>query len=441
MDFAITLPTLPPRAKLRLVPVIWITRGHMLVGVTSMPVRGLRLSSHVFAVPLDHHNPDGDQIKVFVREVSAPDGTSRPPLLFLQGGPGFESPRPSANNPAWLHRALQDFRVFFLDQRGTGLSSPLGYEATRDPIRLAQRLVHFRADSIVADAEWIREKLKIEQWSLLGQSFGGFVALHYLSQHPDSLKEVLFAGGLPPVNRGVDEIYAATHAEVSRRTHAFFARFPDARTRFGRALEACESGRVTLPTGETLTPHRLRSVGHLLGTTAGEQINYLLEHEPDSLVFGHDVATLMPFQGRNPIYAVLHEACYANGGVTNWSAQRTLPDHPAQETTWLTGEHLFPWHFVENPTLRAFEDTAQWLAEHPWPTLYDVESLSTCQVPCAAAIYAEDPFVIREFSEETAQLIPGLKPWTTNEYQHSGLRTSGNKVLDRLIKLARDLVD
>lgn len=413
----------------------------MLGNVTVMPVRGLKISTHLVSVPLDHQEPDGERIEVFIREVADPEGTSRPPLLFLQGGPGFESPRPGANNPAWLKRALRDFRVFFLDQRGTGLSSPISLDATQDPIDLARRLVHFRADSIVADAELIRKEFKIEQWSLLGQSFGGFVALHYLSRYPESLKEVFFAGGLPPTNRRPDEIYAATHATVALKTRAFFARFPEAEANFRRALEACESGRVILPSGEVLTPHRLRTLGHLLGTTAGEPIHYLLEHEPESFAFRHDVSSLMPFQGRNPIYALLHEACYANGDVTNWSAQRTLPNNSLQDPTWLTGEHLFPWHFEENPDLRAFQDTAHWLAEHPWPTLYDVDSLSACQVPCAAAIYGEDPFVIDEFSQETAQLIPGLKPWTTNEYQHSGLRTSGGKVLDRLINLARDLVD
>jgi hypothetical protein len=38
-----------------------------------------------------------------------------PCLLFLQGGPGFESPRPSEAG-GWLKRACKEFRVFLLDQ-------------------------------------------------------------------------------------------------------------------------------------------------------------------------------------------------------------------------------------------------------------------------------------------------------------------------------------
>ncbi|MGB6771982.1 MAG: aminopeptidase, partial [Candidatus Dormiibacterota bacterium] len=59
------------------------------------------------------------------------------------------------------------------------------------------------------------------------------------------------------------------------------------------------------------------------------------------------------------------------------------------------------------------------------------------QVPCAAAIYAEDPYVESVFSEETAALIRGLRPWLTNEYDHNALRADGARVLGRLIDLAQ----
>ncbi len=58
-------------------------------------------------------------------------------------------------------------------------------------------------------------------------------------------------------------------------------------------------------------------------------------------------------------------------------------------------------------------------------------------VPAAAAIYAEDAYVDRAFSEETAALVPSMRPWVTNEYEHNGLRADGDRILDRLIGLAR----
>jgi hypothetical protein len=55
----------------------------------------------------------------------------------------------------------------------------------------------------------------------------------------------------------------------------------------------------------------------------------------------------------------------------------------------------------------------------------------------AAAIYADDPYVERAFSEETAGLVRGMRAWVTNEYDHNGLRADGGRILGRLIDLAR----
>ena len=406
------------------------------------PIRGLDLKEHEFKVPLDHSRSESEEITVFVREVASPDSAEAPPLLFLQGGPGHESPRPTLSNPPWLRRALKDFRVFFLDQRGTGRSTPIEASDAVDPASLGSRLTHFRADAIVDDAECIRRALGFEQWSLLGQSFGGFVALCYLSRHPESIREAMFTGGLPPVGHEIDQIYEATFAAMERKSKAFFRRFPSARVGLDRALQACTAGDVVLPSGELLSARRLLTIGHLLGFSGGEQIHYLLERAPTSASFAHDIAALLPFDGRNPLYAVLHESCYADGGATRWAAERVRPPlHEDTDEITFTGEHLFRWHFDEEPGLRPFRDTALVLAEHEWPRLYDPGVLSRCEVPCAASIYGDDPFVIREFSEETGRLIPTMRPWLTNEYEHGGLRASGDRVFDRLLNLVRDRVD
>src|SRR3954469_24982567 len=95
---------------------------------SSYAARGLVLTEHEFTVPLDHARPDGERITVFAREVAEPDGRDKPFLVFLQGGPGFEAPRPTGNprGPAFLDRALRDYRLLLLDQRGTGRSTPVG---------------------------------------------------------------------------------------------------------------------------------------------------------------------------------------------------------------------------------------------------------------------------------------------------------------------------
>ena len=86
---------------------------------------GTIITDRSFLVPLDHAQPGGAPIELFAREVAAPgrEADSLPWLLFLQGGPGFGAPRP-AGRDGWLERALRDYRVLLLDQRGTGRSTP-----------------------------------------------------------------------------------------------------------------------------------------------------------------------------------------------------------------------------------------------------------------------------------------------------------------------------
>lgn len=62
------------------------------------------------------------------------------------GGPGFEAPRPM-DEEGWMKHACAKFRVFLLDQRGTGLSDAIttsGLLRKGDAAAQAEYLSHFR---------------------------------------------------------------------------------------------------------------------------------------------------------------------------------------------------------------------------------------------------------------------------------------------------------
>ena len=399
---------------------------------------GLTLTNITLDLPLDHADPAAGTIEVFARVVTGEGSEGKPHLVFLQGGPGSEAPRPSLNpdNPGWLRRALEDYRVVMLDQRGTGRSTPFGpASAPATSAETAEYLTHFRADEIVNDCEAVREALGVRQWTILGQSFGGFTALHYLSLHPGSLAGVLITGGLSAVQHPIEDIYAATWLTMVEKSEQYYRRFPGDRDRMRNLSSLAAANEVVLPNGDAVSPARLRTLGHKLGAQGGaEQLHFLLERDPTSLAFRHDLADALPFGGRNPLYAVFHESSYADGVRTRWAADRTMPDAVRDDPTLLAGEHLHRSLFDEASDLIPWAETADLLAEHPWPQLYFPDRLAQADVPVAAAVYAFDAYVPLEFSLETAALLPDCRTWVTSEYEHNGLRM-GSGVLDHLLGL------
>jgi pimeloyl-ACP methyl ester carboxylesterase len=419
---------------------------------------GAVLTDHAFAVPLDHDDPGGEQIEIFAREVVAAGEAPAdlPWLLFLQGGPGFGSPRLSGRS-SWLDRALSSYRVLLLDQRGTARSTPVSRQAiaaqgsARDQARY---LSLFRADAIVADAELIRRRLTGGQpWAVLGQSFGGFCVATYLSKAPEGLREAFITGGLPGLTATADDVYRVTYPRVRAKTLAHYARYPGDVDQARQIARRLQESRVLLPDGSQLTVAAFQSLGHGLGMSTGsDELHYLLEgaFAGDQLsdAFLHDVYGRLTFAA-GPLYAALHEPCYAQGAATRWSAQRILaefgefnpgPALAGERPLLFTGEMIYPWMFDRDPVLRPLRPPADLLAARDdWPPLYDPSRLAANEVPVAAAIYFDDLYVPRELSLPTAEAIRGLRAWVTSEYEHDGLRVSDGAVLDRLISLARGL--
>jgi pimeloyl-ACP methyl ester carboxylesterase len=420
--------------------------------------RGTVLTEQTFPVPLDHDRPGGEQIEVFAREVVAADwdGSRLPWLLFLQGGPGFGGPRLSGRS-SWLDRALTDFRVLLLDQRGTGRSTP----ATRQTLAglggagdQAAYLSFFRSDAIVRDAELIRHQLTGgEPWSVLGQSFGGFCTVTYLSHAPEGIREAFITGGLPGLAATADDVYRVTYPWVRARTEAHYARYPADVDRVRKVARLLASTEVTLPDGARLTVEAFQSLGRMLGQSTGsDELHYLLEGAfaggQLSDAFLHAVHGQLSFVA-GPLYAVLHEACYAQGAATRWAAQRIRDEFAefapeaalaGDQPLLFTGEMIYPWMFGLDPVLRPLRAAAEALAaREDWPPLYDTARLAANDVPVAAAVYFNDMYVPRELSVPTAAAIGGLNAWVTSEYEHDGLRVSNGAVLGRLIELARGL--
>lgn len=408
------------------------------------------ISEHQVSVPLDWRHPEqSPTIEVYYREVVnvARAGENLPILLFLQGGPGGKAPRPQPGNPCWLAQALETYRVILLDQRGTGRSSRIdaALMAQKNAEQGRDYLLNFRADSIVKDCEYIRKcRYQSQQFYTLGQSYGGFVTLSYLSYAPQALAGCFVAGGLAGIDASAEQIYQLTYQSVWDKTELFYQRYPDARARLAQIGECLANENVYMPDGERLTPERFQSLGILFGTGCGMQTLYYLI---DEAFVGHDrqalsdtfLAQVMMLVNYwdNPLYAVMQESIYGQGQqATNWAAQRVRDQLGGlkgnAESLPLTGEMIYPWMFEQVGYLKPFALAADSLASfNDYSPLYDLTRLAANEVPVVAAVYANDMYVPLSLSKRTAQLTANVQTWVTDKFEHDGIRQSA-EVFDKL---------
>ncbi|KAM0332355.1 hypothetical protein ACHAQA_002632 [Verticillium albo-atrum] len=453
----------------------------------------LQVSELFFEVPADYANPPAGTLQLFGRSVtkherpivppSAADAAKaeqKPWLVYLEGGPGFGNREPQ-DMPLTRLALTRGYQVLFLDYRGVGSSTPISAasvnkRAGADPAAQAAYLRLFRQDNIVRDCEAVRACLtkdypaEKQPWSIFGQSFGGFVALTYLSRFPQGLREVFLTGGLAPLDKTPDQVYQATFERVTERNKAYYAKYPeDVRTvrQIARHIASHEGAAIPLPAGGSLTVPRLLTLGLGFGSHGGLDAVHalILKLKTDLDQFGFlDRPALTALEGynpldTNPIYALLHEAiyCHKPGVASNWAAHRVgsalapyawleklALDEADDETAplYFSGEMIFPFHLDTYPELRRLKPAAELLAAHDaWPELYDLDQLGRNDVPVYAASFVDDMYVDSRLARETAAAVRRCKVYETNTMYHNALRAKTGEVLGELFKLRDNTID
>jgi pimeloyl-ACP methyl ester carboxylesterase len=417
------------------------------------------VTGHRIDVPLNWNEPSGPRISVHAREVVAvehADDAKRPAIVWFQGGPGHEVAFPDQRG-SWLAQLLTRYRVLLLDQRGTGLSTPLEARSLpfADPVALGDYLRHFRQDSIVRDADHLRATLYGEDadWYVFGQSFGGFCALTYLSSLPEHVRGVIITGGFAPVLHETEEICTRLFNHVATRNAEYYHRFPGDAARVRRIVDHLETGDELDGRGQRLSARRFLMLGGKLGLQHGAaELHGIIERADNDLeqlgvlsgvVHEHVAGMMSP--ATNPVYTVLHEAAYSNGPATRWAAERARLADPryaldAQPVPYFTGEAVFPWMLEELRELQPLREVADVLAElDGWPPLYDIPKLRANTVPVVGTVYWDDEYVERGMALETVSLLGNCRPWITNEYEHGAYRVDPTRVAERLFSMLDDL--
>ena len=140
-----------------------------------------------------------------------------------------------------------------------------------------------------------------------------------------------------------------------------------------------------------------------------EQLHYILELPFGSPAFLHDVQAPMTF-ARNPLYAVIHEACYAAGRRDPLVGRARLPRRAARRPDVPHRRARLP---LDVRGVRGAAAARRGRRDPRRPRVarpLRPGAAGRNEVPAAAAIYAEDMYVEREFSEQTAAASAACGP-------------------------------
>ena len=351
-------------------------------------------------------------------EASRPTGARRAGLAAA--GPA-RLPRAAAR-PA-RHRPIEPGR------RAAGLS----------PAEQAEYLTHFRADSIVRDAELLRARARqpaVEPCSARASAASASPATSRRRRR-DSARGVPHrraAAGRAPGRRRLPR-HLRPLLERNRR---YYARYPEDRERVRELQRRLEAEEVLLPSGDRLIAAPLPPARELLGMSDGaEKLHYSSSSRSARPRFLHDVEAALPPFARNPLYAVDPR------GLLRRRGRDTLVGRaPAARRVRGAGA----LHRRARLSLDVRGDTARCgrCARRPSCSRSASGRGSTTPSACARTrcrprrpMYAEDMYVERAFSEETAALDPRPAPVGHERVRAQRPTADGERILGRLIDLAR----
>ncbi len=176
--------------------------------------RGYDVECGYLTVPENRAQADSPAIELAVAIVAASEGADYPPVIYLAGGPGGSGLDDFAADPeGWDYPFTRNRDLILLDQRGTGYSIPTldcpefnTADENENPDELCyDRLVDEGIDlsayntvQNAADVAALREALGIEEWDLLGISYGTRLALAVMKDHPAGVRSVVLDSVFPP---------------------------------------------------------------------------------------------------------------------------------------------------------------------------------------------------------------------------------------------------
>lgn len=122
------------------------------------------------------------------------------PVIVANGGPGL-SHIYMLQNDVWT-RLARNRQIVFYDQRGTGKSKRVKPDASWD------------MDAQVADVEAVRAKFGFQKFDLVGDSYGGLLAMAYAAAHPEHIEKLILSDSAAPAWKDIVRVLPDVFPDV-----------------------------------------------------------------------------------------------------------------------------------------------------------------------------------------------------------------------------------
>jgi proline iminopeptidase len=122
------------------------------------------------------------------------------PVIVANGGPGL-SHIYMLQNDVWT-RLSRHRQIVFYDQRGTGKSKHVKPNAS------------WGMDAQVADMEAVRAKFGFQKLDLVGDSYGGLLAMAYAAAHPERIEKLILSDSAAPAWKDIVRVLPEVFPDV-----------------------------------------------------------------------------------------------------------------------------------------------------------------------------------------------------------------------------------
>jgi pimeloyl-ACP methyl ester carboxylesterase len=233
------------------------------IGRAAIPNPDLYDSGKI-VVPENYLNPTGKTLEIYWERLKSTSSNPKA-LVVINGGPGFPHGSfhcPDPQNPGkfkedYFHALRDQFEIYYFDQRGNGNSGQL-----TEAVLMAADKSAFGTETICRDIEELRKQvIGKDRLSLLGESYGGMVALSFPFLFPDQTEKVILHDTCPSNDYYLDLARNKFEGiQLLDRT-----RFPGLLSDLETVVKAFDAGQIQLSPGmEGIRSKEFLQIGFIL---------------------------------------------------------------------------------------------------------------------------------------------------------------------------------